>query len=73
MKVTEEGLLVVTGPGGLWILSPDGQRLGRIRLPEKTANCAWGGSDGSDLYITASNSIYRIATRTRGVLPPRAG
>lgn len=73
MKVTEEGVLFVTGPGGLWILSPEGDRLGRIRMPEKAANCAWGERDGSTLYIAASTSIYRIATRTRGILPPRAG
>jgi gluconolactonase len=30
-----------------------------------TGNCAFGG-DGSDLYITAGTSLYRIRLRTRG-------
>ena len=60
MKVDEKGNVYSTGPGGVWIFSPEGKALGTIVMPEKSANVAWGGPDRKTLYITASTSIYRI-------------
>jgi len=42
--------------------------LGRIILPELPANLGWG-EDGSVLFVTARTSIYRLQTKTAGVLP----
>lgn len=72
MKVNREGHLFTTGPGGIWVLNPGGTVLGRIHLPEKQANCAWGDSDYQSLYICASTSIYRIRCRIPGIIPPGA-
>lgn len=69
MKVDVEGNLYTTGPGGLWIISPEGTPLAHVRFPEKTANCAWG-EDYRSLYVTASTSIYRLRTQIPGVPPP---
>lgn len=69
MKMSAGGELFTTGPGGLWILSPAGEKLGRVLLPEKAANCAWGDADFQTLYITASTSIYRLRTLTPGIPP----
>jgi hypothetical protein len=66
MKVDTEGNLWCTGPGGIWIASPEGELLGRIRTPEVAANLAWGGDDASTLFITASTGLYRIDCRVRG-------
>ena len=60
MKVDEQGNVYSTGPGGVWILSPQGKPLGTILLSEKSANVAWAGPDRKTLYITASSSVYRI-------------
>lgn len=65
LKVDRDGNLFATGPGGVHILAPDGQRLGVIETGQATANCAWGG-DGSVLYITADSYLCRIRTTTRG-------
>ena len=65
MKVDREGNLFAAGPGGLYVIAPEGTLLGRIELGAATANCAWG-EDGSVLYIVASTAIYRIRTSTRG-------
>jgi len=54
------GRLFVCGPGGISVLSPDGQRLGLLELPESPHNLAWGGPDGRDLYVTALTSVYRL-------------
>jgi gluconolactonase len=60
LKVDREGNVYVSGPGGLWILSPAGQPLGTIRGPEHPHNFAWGGADGRTLYMTAQTGLYRI-------------
>ena len=69
MKVDKKGNLYCTGPGGVWIFSPDGKHLGTIKPPEVPANCAWGGSDGKTLYITAQTGLYRIRLEAEGVRP----
>jgi gluconolactonase len=42
------------------VLSPQGERLDLIELPESPHNLAWGDADGRALYITALTSIYRM-------------
>jgi gluconolactonase len=60
IKVDRDGTLYVCGPGGIWVLSPQGSKLGLIELPEDPHNLAWGDADGRTLYITALTSIYRM-------------
>ena len=60
MKLSPEGHIYCTGPGGIWILSIEGVPLGRILLPERASNLVWGGKSGRTLYITASTSLYMI-------------
>jgi gluconolactonase len=67
LKVDLHGHVFCTGPGGVWVCRPDGERLGRIILPELPANLAWG-EDGSVLFLTARTSVYRLPTKTRGAL-----
>jgi gluconolactonase len=69
VKVDVDGNLYVCGPGGIWVLSPDGDELGRIRLPEDAHNLAWGDADGRSLYVTALTSVYRIRLAVPGVRP----
>ena len=66
MKVDEQGNVYSTGPGGVWIFTPEGKPLGTILIPEKAANVAWAGEDRKTLYITASSSIYRIKLNIAG-------
>jgi len=70
LKVDERGNVYVSGPGGVWILAPDGRHLGTLRLPELPANFAWGDADGRTLYLTARTSIYRVRLDVAGVRPP---
>jgi gluconolactonase len=60
MCCDRNGNLFCTGPGGIWVLDPNGVHLGTIILPEAPANCTWGGHDSRSLYITACQSIYRV-------------
>jgi gluconolactonase len=69
MKVDQQGHVFVCGPGGIWILSPEGKYLGLIKGPEEPHNLTWGDDDARTLYITALSSIYRIRTNIPGVRP----
>ena len=69
IKVDRQGNVWGSGPGGVWILSPEGKHIGTIPVPEQVANLAWGDDDGKTLYITASTSVYRIRTKVGGVKP----
>jgi gluconolactonase len=70
VKVDERGNVYVSGPGGIWIVSPHGTHLGTIVAPELPANFAWGDRDGRTLYMTARTGLYRIRLGVAGV---RAG
>ncbi len=70
MKVDVEGNVYCTGPGGVWVLTSEGEILGRIVPPEVPANVAWGGPDWSTLYITARTSVYRIRVEVPGIPVP---
>jgi gluconolactonase len=66
MKIDEQGNIWVTGPGGVWVISTEGEHLGTIEIPENTGNLAWGGDDWKMLYIPSSTSLYRIETKVAG-------
>jgi gluconolactonase len=53
------------GPGGVYVIHPDGTLLGIIETGSATSNTAWG-EDGTVLYITAGTRVMRIRTTTRG-------
>jgi gluconolactonase len=60
MKCDAEGNVYVTGPGGIWVISPGAELLGRIDVPENVGNLNWGGDDWKTLFICASTSLFRI-------------
>lgn len=65
VKVDRDGNLYVSGPGGLWIISPEGKHLGTIVTPRHPHNLAWGDG-GSALYLTAQGSLYRMPLKSQG-------
>ena len=68
MRVDTKGNLYETGPGGVWIISPEGKHLGTLLTDKATANVAWG-EDGSTLFTTTTDSVYKIHLNTKGKLP----
>ncbi|MEW6158265.1 MAG: SMP-30/gluconolactonase/LRE family protein, partial [Verrucomicrobiota bacterium] len=66
IKVDRLGHVYVSGPGGLWILSPAGQVLGILRGPEHPHNMAWGDADGQSLYLAAITGIYKLRLNVSG-------
>ncbi len=69
LKVDKAGNLYVSGPGGLWILSPQGKHLGMIIAPKHPHNFAWGDADGKTLYFCARSGLYRMKLNIEGIRP----
>lgn len=67
LRVDTRGNLWETGPGGIWVITPEGKHIGTIRAPESTVNLAFGDADRKTLYITARSSIYRIRLTVAGI------
>jgi gluconolactonase len=69
IKVDRAGNLYVSGPGGLWVISPAGKHLGTISAPRHIHNMAWGDEDGKTLYLCARGGLYRMRLNIPGVRP----
>jgi gluconolactonase len=69
MKVDQKGNLYVSGPGGLWIISPDGKHLGTVIAPKHPHNMAWGDADGKTLYLCARSGLYKMRLNIPGIRP----
>lgn len=65
-RIDTEGRVWTSTLDGIRCLDSNGILLGKITLPEQTSNCCFGGTDGTDLFITSSSHVYRIKTTCRG-------
>lgn len=54
--------------GGIYVFDPnDGRLLQFLPVPtDEVTNCALGGPDARDLFITARSTLYRVRTTTPG-------
>lgn len=66
MRVDSQGNIYESGPGGIWIISAEGQHLGTIRTPERVDNLTFGDPDWKTVYIAARTTIYKIRVKTPG-------
>jgi gluconolactonase len=71
MKIDVKGNLYLSGPGGLWIVSPEGKHLGTIVGPEHPHNLAWGGEGHMTLYLAAQTGLYRLTVNNPGAGSPK--
>lgn len=62
LTVAADGTIFGSGPGGIYVLTPEGKLLGRLITGGRTSNCTFG-ADGKSLYITADDKLCRIAIR----------
>ncbi len=52
---------------GVFVFTPEGEKIGVIHLPEVVSNLTFGGIKRNRLFITASRSIYSLYVETQGV------
>jgi gluconolactonase len=57
------------GYSGVTVWTPESKLIGRIRLPESTANLFFGGPKRNRLFMAASQSLYAVYVRTQGAAP----
>lgn len=65
LKVDKAGRVFATGPGGCYVLSPEGRRLGLIATGKAVANCAFG-EDGRTLFLTSHTMLARVRLKSPG-------
>jgi len=65
LKVSTDGTVWASGPGGVLVYSAQGKHLGTLATGVATANLAFG-DDGSTLYITADKNLVRVRTKVKG-------
>jgi gluconolactonase len=66
MRVDSKGNIYSSGPGGVWIISPEGKHLGTILMPERFANLTFGDADYKTVYIGGRTTIYKIRVNVPG-------
>jgi gluconolactonase len=57
------------GYSGVTVWTPQGQLIGRVRLPEVCGNVAFGGPKRNRLFMAASQSLYALYVSTQGAAP----
>ncbi|HEX9871298.1 MAG TPA: SMP-30/gluconolactonase/LRE family protein [Candidatus Tectomicrobia bacterium] len=71
MKVDVEGNVYCGGAGGIWIMDPQGKKLGRIvHGKPATTNLAFGGDDWKTLYFTSRNHLGAVNVKIPGIPVP---
>lgn len=66
VRVDLHGNVWTSAGDGVHCLTPQGELLGRILIPEPVANLEFGGPRGNRLFITATTSLYACYVATSG-------
>jgi gluconolactonase len=69
LRLDEAGRVWAATAEGVHCYDPDGTLIGKIRVPEETANLVFGGINCDRLFICATSSLYSIHLKTNGVPP----
>lgn len=67
LRVDDRGHLWVGAGDGVHCLSREGELLGKIRIPEVTANVVFGGPRANRLFICATQSLYSVYLQVHGL------
>src|SRR6185312_6533097 len=57
------------GPGEVLVECPDGTVIGRVRVPEITANITFGGPRRNRMFIAANTTLYSLVMSVTGPGP----
>ena len=70
IRVDTDGNVWTSAGDGVHCLSPDGELLGKILVPEAVSNLCFGGRAKQVLFVTATTSIYSIKVDRQGAQWP---
>jgi len=66
-RLDTEGRIWTSAADGIHCYEPDGTLIGKVKVPEVVANCAWGGNKRNVLYICGTTSLYAVRLMVNGV------
>ncbi len=69
-RVDVDGNVWTSAEDGVHCIAPDGELIGKIRVPETVANVTFGGPKRNRLFIAAASSLYAVYVGTRGAQRP---
>ena len=70
MRLDIDGNVWSSAGDGVRCISPDGELLGLIRVPEGVSNLCFGGRAKHQLFITATTSLYSVVLNRNGAQHP---
>ncbi len=59
LTINQDGIVFMTGPDGVLVLTPEGKHLGSIKTDKRTSNCTFN-EDETVLYITCDDLVLRV-------------
>jgi gluconolactonase len=69
-RIDIDGNIWTSSGNGVQCITPAGDLIGRIPVPEKVANVAFGGPKRNRLFICGHTSLYAIFVNTEGAQRP---
>lgn len=66
-RLDTDGRIWTSAADGIHCYEPDGTLIGKVKVPEVVANCAWGGPKRNILYICGTSSLYAVRLMVNGV------
>ena len=64
LTVSRSGRIFATGPGGVWVMEPDGRVIARVRSPAPVSNVALSPAEDW-LYLTNDDRLVRVKMNPR--------
>lgn len=69
-RVDTEGNVWTSCADGVICIDPAGNALGKIHIPQRVSNLAFGGTRRNRLFITATKSLYAVFVGAKGAQVP---
>jgi gluconolactonase len=66
-RVDVDGNIWTSAADGVHCITPDGELIGKILVPETVTNLTFGGPKRNRMFITAASSLYSVHVGTRGL------
>jgi gluconolactonase len=70
LRIDTDGNIWTSAGDGVHCYSPQGELLGKIKIPEVVSNLTFGGPKRNRLFITGTTSLYSVYVAKNGVQAP---
>ncbi len=64
-----EGRIWTSAADGVHCYNPQGELIGKLRIPELVANVTFGGAKRNRLFICGTTSLYSVYLTVNGCTP----